>query len=73
MKIALTLNWTTHYAEVTSAELDTLNKVLSRVRQVKDEGTVGSVPVLDVSPQDALDYRIRVLPDSTQVNQPEEN
>lgn len=73
MKIALTLNWTTHYVEVTPTELDTLNKMLSRTRVVKAEGNVDNVPVLEVSPRQPLDFRIRVLPEGTQVNHPEEN
>lgn len=67
MKIALTLNWTTYYAEVTPAELDAVNKVLSRARTVTNEGVVDYTPVLEVNAQGPLEYKICVLPENAQI------
>lgn len=71
MKILITLNWTEHFVELTPAELDTVNKVLSRLRSVKDQGTADGTPVYELA-KNQLDFRIRVMPEGTQVNNPNE-
>jgi hypothetical protein len=70
MKISLTLNWVRHFVELTPGELDTLNNVLSRAKQVKDEGTTDNVPVIELSPS-KLEFKINVLPQGTQTNEGE--
>lgn len=73
VKIALTLNWERHFLEATPAEIDTVNKVLSRLTYIKDESKVDGITVMEVDHKRVLDFRIQVLPETTQINTIEEN
>lgn len=70
MKARVTLNWVHHYAELTPAELDIFNKVLSRLRQIKDETSVENRQFIELDPKGA-EFKITVLPETTETNQGE--
>ena len=65
MKLYVRVNWEDFVLEATPAEIDTLNKLLGRMKVIH---THDENPPAITTREGALQYAIRVLPDATTVN-----